>query len=303
MKAQKVLIVTGGNSSERKISLISAQTVRVGLRLNQHASRLFDLKQGRDKLLKISQRYTVVFPVLHGEEGEGGELQKFLWENKIPYVGGDWRGFKVGWHKISFKKFCDKNSILTSPWKIVTNKKDIKKFGFPCVLKNPLGGSSKEVVILESKKDLKKTNKLFKNSTDQLFVEKFVKGTEVTVAVFNGKALPVIEIVPPKNSWFDFKNKYSGATKEIVDAPSLDKKTKNSVQKIALKIHKSLKLGSYSRIDFIVSNKKIYCLEVNTIPGLTSESLFPKAAQAIGISFPELVNKLVLLALKNVRHI
>jgi len=112
----------------------------------------------------------------------------------------------------------------------------------------------------------------------------------------------VIEIIPPEGGWFDYQNKYSGATREIPHAPSLDEKTKQLVQKIALQIHQTLNLGPYSRIDFIVSElhshsssgKLVpYVLEVNTIPGLTSQSLFPKAAQAVGISFPKLLDKMI----------
>lgn len=114
----------------------------------------------------------------------------------------------------------------------------------------------------------------------------------------NNKALPVIEIVPPLGKWFDYKNKYSGATKEIINAPSLTEKQKKQVQSVATAIHRNLKLGSLSRTDFIVSNGKIYVLDVNTIPGLTSESLFPKEAKAAGLDFSELVKLLVTTAKK-----
>ncbi|MFH1535466.1 MAG: ATP-grasp domain-containing protein, partial [Patescibacteria group bacterium] len=212
----------------------------------------------------------------------------------IPFVGGSWKGFKKGWYKIPFKKFCKKNNILTPPWSKVSNQKDIEKFGFPCVLKSSTGGSSKEVVILKSKKDLKNNlcRKLLKSNL-LLFVEKFIPGVEVTVGILVDRALPVLEIVPPMGGWFDYKNKYSGETQEIVDAPSISVTMKKLVQQIALKIHQDLNLGQYSRIDFIVENNIPYVLEINTIPGLTSESLFPKAAQSAGISFPNLLDKII----------
>ena len=155
-------------------------------------------------------------------------------------------------------------------------------------------------MILKSAKDLKsKLCKYLLNSGLDLFIEKFLLGTEVTVAILDNKALPVIEIVPPKGNWFDFKNKYSGQTKEIPNAPSLDETTKKLVQKISLQIHQKLNLGPYSRIDFIVSEKIPYVLEVNTIPGLTSQSLFPKAAKAAGITFPEVLDKIIRIAHAN----
>ena len=295
----KVLIITGGNSSERKISFMSAGEVKKGLEEFAHKVKLFNLKKGYKELKKILKKFEVVFPVLHGEEGEGGKLQQFLTSLKIPFVGGDPKGFKKGWYKISFKKFCEKNNIPTAAWRTVNNEKDILQFGFPCVLKSDAGGSSREVVILKSSDDLKKylSQKLFKSGL-KLFAEKYLPGIEITVSILQSKALPVVEIIPPEGEWFDYKNKYWGATKEIPHAPSLSLALKKSVQKIALKIHKTLNLGHYSRIDFIVSDGKPYVLEINTIPGLTASSLFPKAAAAVGISFPKLMDKLVKMALK-----
>ncbi len=289
----KVLIVTGGTSSERRISFMSARQVRNALTEVGHQVKVFDLKKGKNELKKISKNFDVIFPVIHGEEGEGGSLQKFLTSLGVPFVGGDPKGFKKGWYKISFKKFCDQNNILTSPWKKVKTKKDLIRFGFPCVLKSSSGGSSLEVVILKSEADLKNRllYKLLK-SNQPLFVEKYLPGTEVTVAILQNQALPVIEIIP-SFGWFDYHSKYSPETKEIPHAPSVPASTRRLTQKIALKIHQTLNLGPYSRIDFIVSSGKPYVLEVNTIPGLTANSLFPKAAQSAGISFPKLLDKMI----------
>lgn len=294
----KVLIITGGSSSERKISLISAKVVKDALEKNGHKVKLFDLKSGYKKLSKVSQDFGVIFPVLHGEEGEGGDLQKFLSKSGKPFVGGDWKGFKEGWYKIPFKEFCEKNKIPTAPWKIVNKKEDITSFGFPCVLKASNGGSSKEVVLLHFKNDLRKCSKLLK-SRIPLFVEKFISGIEVTVGILRDKALPVIEIIPPKGEWFSYKNKYSDKTKELPFAPSVSPEMQKRVQNIALQIHKKLRLGHISRVDFIVSDNIPYAFDLNTIPGMTLKSLFPKAAQAAGISFPKLVEKLINLAVRN----
>ncbi len=293
----KVLIITGGTTSERNISLISARQVKKGLEKAKYRVGLFDLKKGFSALRKLLPEFDVFFPILHGEEGEGGSLQEFLKVSKARYVGGDPNGFQEGWFKISFKRFCERNKILTSPWKVVKNLGEIKSFGFPAVLKSSSGGSSKEVVILKSPNDIKKKSCLeLISSRFDLFIEKYLPGTEATVSILGNKALPVIEIIPPKGSWFSFRNKYSGATKEIIGAPSLSENMKKRLQKIALTIHQKLKLGPYSRIDFMVSDKIPYCLEVNTIPGLTSKSLFPKAAKAAGISFKQLVVKIVIMS-------
>lgn len=301
----KVLVITGGTTSERCISFMSARQVKKGLEETGHKVKLYDLKKGQISR-NLVKNFDVVFPVLHGEEGEGGNLQKTLSALDIPFIGGAPKGFKQGWYKIPFKKFCDKNNILTSPWKRVKNQDDIIKFGFPAVLKSTSGGSSREVIILKSAEDLKsKSCQHLLNSGLPLFVERFLPGIEVTVGIFNNQALPVIEIIPPEGRWFNYKNKYSGETKEIPHAPSLKPAQRDMLRQIALKIHQSLNLGPYSRIDFIVSDfpshsssgkLNFFVLEVNTIPGLTSQSLFPKAAQAAGISFPKLLDKMVKLA-------
>lgn len=296
----KVLLITGGTSSERRVSLMSAKQVKEGLEKAGFRTELFDLKKGYPALKKLLTNFDIAFPVLHGEEGEGGSLQEFLTESKKRYVGGDPQGFHEGWFKIPFKRFCDKNKIVTSPWKAVKNLEEIKSFGFPAVLKSTNGGSSKEVVILKSAADLKKKScQDLINSGLELFIEKYLTGIEATVGILGNKALPVIEIVPPKGSWFNYKNKYSGKTKEIVGAPSLSENMKKGLQKIAQAIHQKLKLGPYSRIDFIVADNIPYVLEINTIPGLTSQSLFPKAAKAAGFPFPKLLDKIVKTAYAN----
>ncbi len=294
-----ILIVTGGTSAERKISFMSAKAVKEALLQNNHQIKVYDLKKGYKNIKKLSKKIDVIFPIIHGEEGEGGKLNQFLQSVKRPFIGGDWKGYKKGWYKISFKKFCEQHDIPTAQWKKVKTKEDIIKFGFPSVLKSSAGGSSREVAILKSKEDLKSylMNKLLKSKL-ALFVEEFLPGVEITVAVLQNQALPVIEIIPPEGGWFDYKNKYWGRVKEIPHAPSLDEKTRKLAQNFSLKIHKYFKLGQFSRTDFIVSNNKVYALEVNTIPGLTSSSLFPKAALAAGIEFPDLLNKILKLAME-----
>lgn len=292
----KVLIITGGSSSEREISLMSAKNVKEGLEEKGHQVKLFDFKKGKDKLKKLVKNFDVVFPVIHGKEGEDGTLYALLKKIGIPFVGCEPRSSEIAFDKILFNKFCSKKGISQSRWRIVKNIGDIKKFGFPSVLKAARGGSSKEVIILLSEKDLKKTLvKKILNLDDKFLVDRYIKGIEITVAVLDGKALPVIEIIPPNKGWFDYKNKYSGETKEIVGAPSLNEKTKRKAQEIALKIHRALKLIPYSRTDMIVLNGNPLVLEVNPQNGvgMTTESLLPKAAQKIGISFPVLLDKIV----------
>lgn len=292
----KILIITGGTSSERKISLLSAKNVKKGLESSGHKVFLFDLKKGYSKLKKKVLDFDVIFPVIHGREGEDGTLYTFLQELKKPFVGCSPKSSLIASDKILFNKFCDQNKIPKPEWRAIKTLTDIKKIGFPCVLKAAQGGSSREVAILLSEKDLKNAlvKKIF-SLDDQFLAERYITGIEITVGVFFDQALPVIEIVPPLKGWFDYKNKYSGESKEIVGAPSLDAKAKKKAQKIALKIHKTLNLNPYSRTDMIVLDNQPLVLEVNPPNGvgMTSQSLMPKAAKAIGLELPKLLDEIV----------
>jgi D-alanine-D-alanine ligase len=291
----KILIITGGDSSEREISSLSANNVKKTLEKNGHTVKHYDLLDGYEPIIKLSKEYDVIFPVLHGEEGEGGKLHEFLSKIKKPIVGTrDYKALARAWYKIPFKKYCDEHEIPSSPWKIIKSKKDIVTFGFPCVLKASNGGSSREVEILKKEKDLdRESAKNLINSDSELYVEKFIDGTEITVGILNNKYLTIIEIVPPEGSWFSYENKYSPKTREIPNAPSVPLPIQKDIKELTLKIHNDLNLGTYSRTDYIYADGKFYVLEVNTIPGLTSESLLPKAAKAEGIEFGEFLEILI----------
>jgi|SRR5579872_888898 len=297
----RILIITGGSSSERAISLISAKAVKKALLANGYQVDTFDFKKGYLQLHRTLPKYDLIFPVMHGKEGEDGKLYKFLSSSGKPFIGADPKGARVAFNKIIFKKYCKKLNIRTPNWRPIRKIKDIINFGFPCVLKGAFGGSSHEIALLYSRQDLKaaRTKKIF-NSDNNFFIEKMVQGTEITVGVLYDRALPVLEIVPPDGAWFDYKNKYSGKTKEIPFAPSVNKKLQHAAQKLAVRLHKGLGLGDYSRTDMIVDGEKLYVLELNTPGGvgLTPTSLFPKAAKAANISFKGLINRLVQRAMK-----
>lgn len=294
----KILLVTGGTTSERAISLLSAKQVRKGLSETSHQVKLFDLKKGKVSKSLVKD-FDVIFPVVHGKQGEDGSLYQTFIKLDKPYVGCKPLSSKIALDKILLNRLCDENKLPKPTWKIVKNIQDIKKFGFPSVLKASSGGSSREVVILKSEKDLnKKLVKKILSLKDRFLVEKFLPGTEITVGILFNKALPVIEIVPPKEGWFNYKNKYSGESQEIINAPSLSEETKKHAQKIALEINRKLDLFPYSRTDFIVVNNIPYVLEVNPPcgVGLTAQSLLPKAAAAAGLAFPVFLDKMVKIA-------
>lgn len=293
----KILIISGGSSSERKISLISARAVKEALQANGHIVRLFDYAKGLRVLEGIVENYDLVFPVMHGYEGEDGSLYRYLKSHKYRYIGSDPRGAARAFNKLLFKQYCRRHSIPTAAWKKVKKEEDIRVFGFPCVFKGVYGGSSHEVMVLRSERDLNtRPLKKLLASDNPCFVERFVEGIEITAGVLGRESLPVMEIVPPPKAWFDYKNKYSGKSRELPFAPSVHISLQRRVQKLALKIHTDLKLGSFSRLDLIVHKGVAYVLEINTPGGVgfTPHSLFPKAAQAAGLTFKEMVEKIVM---------
>jgi D-alanine-D-alanine ligase len=310
MIKQNILVITGGSSSERRISFMSAKEVSKSLRSQGYKVKLFDLKEGLSKLTTIVEGFDVIFPVIHGEEGEGGELQKFLQKLDKPFIGGDWRSFKKGWYKIPFKRWCDQNNVLTPKWRsfpmlptwstpdVANHRKEILKFGIPCVLKTSNGGSSREVAVLKSKTDLNsyKVRRILSLNTPTL-VEEYLPGIEITVGILGDTALSVVEIRPPEGEWFDYHNKYWGKTQELIDAPSLTEKQRKEIRDLTVRIHRELNLGHYSRIDFMFHEGKFYAIDVNTIPGLTPGSLLPKCAQGAGLTYNQLIQRLVDLSL------
>lgn len=237
----------------------------------------------------------MLFPVLHGEEGEGGKLHEFLSKINKPIDGTrNYKSMQNCWYKIPFKKYCDQNNIPTPRWKIIKDKQDILEFDVPCVLKTSNGGSSREVAIIKSSADL--NNPAVKRILEikmELFVEEYFQGIEVTVGVQNDEVLPLIEIIPPAGEFFNYENKYTAKTQEIPFAPSLDDNTQKKIQEITLKILRHFSLGTYSRTDYMVFENTPYALDVNTIPGLTSESLLPKEAKAAGIEFGQFLEILL----------
>ena len=306
MRKIRLTILMGGISSERDISLISGKEVVKALDKKKYEIKIYDPKSDLIKLAKDRKEIDVVFPVLHGFGGEDGTIQGYLELLKLPYVGSGVLSSALAMDK-KMSKVIYKNNGLLTPKAIVLSRPDIeenhsgvlqnirKTIGLPCVVKANNQGSSIGVYIVKNEKDLKKAiNDAFKLDNEVL-VEEYIKGIEVTGAVLgnqNPKALPIVEIIPPEGKFFDREVKYSGATQEIVPA-RLSKSLTKKVQNIAIKAHQVLGCRGFSRTDMIIKKPKIYVLETNTIPGLTSESLFPKAAKVAGIEFSKLLDELI----------
>lgn len=250
-------------------------------------------------VLEICKAADIVFLALHGDEGENGKVQAMLDLHGIHYTGSGYLGSAIAMNKGLSKMLFRENGIPT-PESITLNVDDeYRDLGFPCVVKPCSGGSSVGTSIVYSKSEYEQALKLAFNYESEVIVERYVQGRELTVGVMDGKAMPVIEIIP-KSGFYDYKNKYqAGATEEICPA-QIGPEATRQVQKYAEEVFSALMIDSYCRCDFLWDNKAdvFYCLEANTLPGMTPTSLIPQMALASGMDYGELCEKIIEVSLK-----
>lgn len=256
-----------------------------------------------DHVLEICKLADVVFIALHGEGGEDGRIQAVFDYMDIRYTGADFYGCVKAMDKDTAKLIMRESGIPTADW---VHVKDIHQIdwdaihalGFPTVVKPTCGGSSIATFIVENETDLRKAvNEAWEASGD-ILCEAYFGGREIDCGVLGGKALNPIEIIPV-SGWFDYEKKYQpGLTREVCPA-DIPAEHSEKLRDAALRVHKALGLGFYSRIDFkILDDGSFVCLEANTLPGMSSASLFPKEAADAGITFPELCDMIARNAAK-----
>jgi len=330
----KVGVIRGGISSEYEVSLKTGGNVLSHLRNDKLNKRYKPIDILIDKngtwhingrpttIYDIARSVDVVFNALHGDFGEDGQIQQILDENGILYTGSNAFSSIVGYNKIlSKEKFLSlgiktPNHLVVPMYKnevdlpIESYSKKIakeihNKISPPWIIKPISGGSSVGMQVCRTYPELIKSFIKGINIDTNVLVEELIEGKEATVGVisnFRNKkvyVLPSIEIRIPKNkNFFDYEAKYTGISKEICPG-NFSIKEKNELERLAETIHTGLNLEHYSRSDFMIHPKKgIYTLEVNTLPGLTSESLIPKMLEAIGSDVSELIDHILKLALK-----
>jgi len=295
----KVLLLGGGTGPEREVSLKMSRSVEEALK-ELHSGYVFvDPADGDESVMAAAAGCDVALPMIPGVSGEDGTIQRVLERAKIPYLGGDVKASELCFDKVRLIELLKKNGITVPDDEVV----DASTFATsrltkaPFVLKPIADGSTIGVLIARVLPyDVEKAQKLMKQYGEML-LEELIEGVEITVPVLGDKALPVIEIVPPSGQEFDYDNKYNGQSQEIVPPLHVDSATQVKVQALAERIHKLAGLRHLSRTDMIIDRQGVpYVLETNTIPGLTSQSLFPKAAKVAGYSWPQLVAKFVELA-------
>ncbi len=292
----KVIVLSGGTSNEREVSLRSGKAVAEALKTSGYDVQVLD-SNCTDEELKSGD---VVFPVLHGVGGEDGQTQARFDSLGIKYVGSGAESSKLCMDKGAYRQKMVSAGFLMAEGEVV----DAEMFQAsplakaPFVLKPISGGSSIDTFIVRNVEsfDMSTTYSAFERNQTML-LESLIEGVEVTVGILGDQALPVIEIIPPENGEFDYENKYNGETQELLPPPHVSEELQVIVQDLALKAHQAANCRDFSRSDFIITNNgDCYLLETNTIPGMTDQSLFPKMAKHNGIDMPELCSRLVKLA-------
>ena len=291
---KKILVLCGGISKERLISLETGKEVTKELKKNKYRVRVCEPDNNLLKNIK-SYKPEIIFNALHGQFGEDGYIQTILESQKIPYTHSGVIASSIAMDKEISKKIFLKNKILTPKYiKFIYGKDESsiiskieKKLKFPVVVKPINEGSSVNVYICNKKNILNNLKKL--TVYKEILIEEFIPGREIQVAIMGNKKLGIIEL-KPKRKFYDYEAKYnSNAKTEHIMPVKLDKKSIKYINNIAAKAHKVIGCRGVTRSDFKFYKEKFYLLEINTQPGMTKLSLVPEIASFAGISFIKLI--------------
>ena len=333
----KVAVLFGGTSAERDVSIASGAQVVGALRTAGHDVVAVDTAAGILNARAEQQLLTsgvapappdeasldllrsgdvtaitrapelggvdVIFLALHGGTGEGGQLQALLDLTGLPYTGSGMLGSAMAMDKDIAKRLMRVADVPTPEWLMApVLLRDVEQhIGFPCVVKPSKQGSTVGLTVVKQAALLEAAVEVAAQYDDEVMIERFIPGRELTVPVLGDDALPVGEIIP-RNEIFDYESKYQpGGAQEIFPADLTGPQTVE-VQALALRTHRALKLRGFSRIDFRLDAQGIFwCLEANTLPGMTAASLFPKGAAAAGLTFPQVCDRLCRIAIEEHR--
>lgn len=288
----KIGVIYGGISREREISIKTGEAIIKAL--VELGYDVVPLLVEDDLVERVMNAHIdIAFIALHGKYGEDGTVQGLLELLKIPYTGSSCFASAAAIDKIITKKLWLFEGINTPKFQVLKVPKEQRNINFPLVVKPPREGSTIGISIVNSEAEYKKAiNEAFLLDKEVL-LEEYIKGKELTVAVFGEEVFTPIEI-RPKKGFYDFFSKYNKGETEYIIPPQIDEKAMKDIMVIAKKAYDAVKCSGAARVDFILSEQNVpYALEVNTIPGMTETSLLPKACAYHGIGFRELVEKIL----------
>lgn len=296
----RVGVIMGGVSSEKQVSLMTGEEMMVHLDKNKYKIIPIHIEKKED-LVKNARNLDVALLALHGKFGEDGTIQGTLETMGVPYTGSSVLSSSLCMDKNISKKIIRYEGLQTPDWIHLMNMEELNmdeldEIGYPVVVKPNSGGSSVGVKIVYDKETVKSAiTEVFKWDSE-VIIEKLITGEEITCSILDGKLLPVISI-RHQGEFFDYTSKYNDVAtiEEVVQLPP---ETHNRVAFTAISCYKSLKCSVYARIDMMIKNGVPYVLEVNTLPGMTKNSLLPKSAQSAGIPYHQLLDLIIENSLK-----
>ena len=297
----KVGVIMGGISSEREISLKSGKSIVGSIDKNKYEVVPIEINEKEDIINKVKD-IDFALLALHGKFGEDGTVQSVLQTLGIPYSGCGPISSGICMDKDLTKRVLVANGIRTARWINVSSIDEIdydaiEEMGYPVFVKPTYGGSSVATFMIKDRDGIKEAVEEGLKWDTEVMIEEFIAGDEITCPVFDKEMWPVIAI-KPKSDFFDYTQKYAagGADEFVIE---LEKNLHNEVESMALNTYRALKCSVYARVDMIVTKEGVpYILEVNTLPGMTATSLFPKSAEAINVSYSGLIDKIIETSMK-----
>ena len=293
----KIGVLMGGNSSEREVSLSSGKAIVNACKKLEHEVKEFDPKEDFDSLSVEIKKVDLVFNALHGGDGENGVISSKLDSLGVKYTGSEEEASAICINKDKSKKIVKKEDYYTPDWVMLKKDDektpDISNLSFPLVVKPNSEGSTIGLSIIKDESKLIEAIQLARVYDDNILIESFIKGREITVGIIAGESYPIVEIIPT-HELYDYECKYTKGMTNYICPAKIDKKLSKKIKKISFGIHELLKCRHYSRVDFRLDKNNIpWFLELNTHPGMTETSLLPKSAAAAGIDFNSLINKII----------
>ena len=295
---KKVAVIFGGSSDEREVSMHTGLSVVDAIKDDYVVIPIEieeDYKTLHTQLIDID----LVFIALHGDYGEDGRLQKYFNDYSITYTGSDYEASSIAMDKNQTKIIAQKNKIPVLEWIMLEKDTgyDLGKIKFPLIIKPNTGGSTIGLYYIEDLIDFNnKIQKVFMHYPS-IMAEKYIKAREISVPIVDGQVLPSIEI-HPKGFLYDYDSKYKSNGSKYTVPANIHHSISRKISDSALLIYKKIGCRHYARVDFLLDSKNnYYLLEINTLPGLTATSLLPKSAKSIGLSYRDLVIKIITLAM------
>lgn len=298
MKKLNILVVMGGTSTEREISLKTGNEIFNNLDRNKYNVSKLEINQKEDvfKINEMKNNIDFVYIALHGSFGEDGSIQAILDTMDLKYSGSNMLASNICMDKGICKKLVQ-DEVLVIPGTTMRKKnllsyEKAKIYGDKLVLKQVNGGSSIGLYIVDNEKDYNYAISEILKLSNEIVLEKYIKGIEISVPIIENKVYPIVKITPLKSDTFDYESKYTdgGALEKVIEfEPTLQKYINEITKKIFIKT----KCSGFARVDYLLCDNKVYMLEVNTLPGMTKASILPKSLAYLGYSYSDALDLLI----------